>query len=443
MTPQGSSPGNQSSYSSSQQSSCMSPIQNPPQTLEHVFARLSVSDSPFNHPTSDFESNGPSCINGASKISSWNGWRSGVIPTPQSSILCNPYDDRFLHFEALARQSENLALRRLRWFNDLLGRVLFLAKDHHESRILQETLKILTRGEFCIIFLELINYVPELMVDPVGNYVVQRMVEICNEEQLNQIVLSVTQYNFQLVKICLCSHGSRVVEKILEHLTTQEQRGHVILALSQGADVLAKDVSGHRVLLHCLKHFSGEDNKHLLNVIAMKCFRIAIDKTGCCVLQRCLNHAQGGTKKNMIASILLNASVLAEDCYGNYVVQHLLSMKIPGLAKRLVRQLEGNFFFLSCNKYGSNVVEKFFLDSGELDSGELCSTFIISELLHNPKVSKLLVDPYGNYVIKSALLVSKGDFQNALERLIKLNSRIMQSNIYGKKLLAWFYKRKT
>ncbi|XP_020212276.1 pumilio homolog 12 [Cajanus cajan] len=415
----------------------MSPIQNPPQTLEDVFARLCVFGSPFNDPPFNFVANGSSGITGASKISSCNGWGSGVIPTPQSSNLCNPYDDGFLHCDPLARQRENPALRRLRWFSDMRGMVLLLAKDHHESRTLQETLKMLTREEFSIIFLELISHVPELMVDSFGNYVVQRMVEICSEEQLNQIVLSVTQYNFQLVKICLISHGIRAVEKLLEHLTTQEQRSRVISALSPGAAVLAKDVNGHRALLHCLKHFSCEDNKHLLNMVAMKCFWIAIDKTGCCVLQQCLNNAQGGTKKNMIDAILFNASVLAEDRYGNYVVQHLLSLKIPGLAERLLRQLEGKFFYLSCNKYGSNVVEKFFLDSGGL-----CSAFIIFELLHNPNVRMLLVDPYGNYVIKSALLVSKGGVRNALERLIKLNSMIMQSNMYGKKLLAWFHRSK-
>lgn len=41
------------------------------------------------------------------------------------------------------------------------------------------------------------------------------------------------------------------------------------------------------------------------------------------------------------------------------------------------------------------------------DSGEKHSTSIVLELLHNPNVAMLLVDPYGNYVIKSALSASK------------------------------------
>lgn len=77
-------------------------------------------------------------------------------------------------------------------------------------------------------------------------------------------------------------------------------------------------------------------------------------------------------------------------------------MNIPRITENLMRQLEGKFLLLSCNKYGSNVVEKIFLDSGEQ-----YSTRIILELLQNPNVSTLLVDPFGNFVIKTALSVSK------------------------------------
>lgn len=83
-------------------------------------------------------------------------------------------------------------------------------------------------------------------------------------------------------------------------------------------------------------------------------------------------------------------------------MQHLLSLKIPIVTGSLLQQLQGKFSYLACNKYGSNVVEKFFQDSGEVHS-----TRIILELLRDPNVARLLVDPYGNYVIKSALVVSK------------------------------------
>lgn len=56
---------------------------------------------------------------------------------------------------------------------------------------------------------------------------------------------------------------------------------------------------------------------------------------------------------------------------------------------------------LSCNKYASNVVEKL------LQSGEEVSIAIIMELLRSSNASMLLVDPFGNFVIQTALSVSK------------------------------------
>lgn len=86
----------------------------------------------------------------------------------------------------------------------------------------------------------------------------------------------------------------------------------------------------------------------------------------------------------------------------NYVVQHLVGLKLPRVTETLLERLQGSFVTLSCNKYASNVVEKIILESGEEHS-----TKIIAELLRSPSASMLLVDPYGNFVIQTALQVSK------------------------------------
>lgn len=88
--------------------------------------------------------------------------------------------------------------------------------------------------------------------------------------------------------------------------------------------------------------------------------------------------------------------------FSNYVVQHVLGLKERQTTESLLRQLEGNYASLSCNRYGSNVVEKCLLESGEEQS-----TRIIKELLRSPIRSRILVDRFGNYVIQSALSVSK------------------------------------
>ncbi|CBI19436.3 unnamed protein product, partial [Vitis vinifera] len=141
---------------------------------------------------------------------------------------------------------------------------------------------------------------------------------------------------------------------------------------------------------------------YLIKEVAENCFEIATNRSGCCVLQSCVENSQGELREQLMAEIIANALPLAEDRYGNYVVQHLMGLKIPEVITNLLKQFEGTFISLSCNKYGSNVVEKFLIESKDEQSSQ-----IIIELLRSPNVSMLLLDPFGNFVIQSALSVSK------------------------------------
>lgn len=79
----------------------------------------------------------------------------------------------------------------------------------------------------------------------------------------------------------------------------------------------------------------------------------------------------------------------------------MLGLREADITAKLMKQLEGEFMHIACNKYGSNVVEKF------LESGEDHSSQIIMELVGDSNAPMILLDPFGNYVIQSALTVSK------------------------------------
>ena len=83
-------------------------------------------------------------------------------------------------------------------------------------------------------------------------------------------------------------------------------------------------------------------------------------------------------------------------------MQYVIGMKVPHVTSNIIVQLGGSYVTLSMNKYGSNVVEKCLEDAGEEHSAR-----IITEILHDPDLLKVLQDPYGNYVVQSALNVSK------------------------------------
>ncbi|XP_044510840.1 pumilio homolog 12-like [Mangifera indica] len=342
--------------------------------------------------------------------------------------------------------SFSLNIKRRKWLQepihclslgDLGGNIVALAKDQYGCRLLQNTILHMTKEGIDMIFLEMIDHVCDLIVDPFGNYVVQKLVETCSDEQRTQILQMLTKIDFQLVRICLSMHGTRAVQKLLEHLTTLPQISLVTAALMPGIVTLVKDTNGHHVIQHCLKYFPDQYNKYLLNEVVDNCFGIATDKSGCCVLQQCVEKSTGLQRERLIAEIIANAQHLAEDRFGNYVAQHVLGLRIPQITADLLRQFEGHYMHLSCNKYGSNVVERCLIESGEQQSMR-----IVMELLKSPNVCMLLTDPFGNFVIQSALLVSKGLIHDALRNLVESNIPMMRSNMYGKKILAWFDRRK-
>ncbi|XP_031270592.1 pumilio homolog 12-like [Pistacia vera] len=343
--------------------------------------------------------------------------------------------------------SFNLNFKRGQWLQkpfhclslgDLKGNIVALAKDQYGCRLLQNTILHMSKEGIDMIFSEMIDHVCDLIIDPFGNYVVQKLVETCSDEQRTQILQMLTKIDFQLVRICLSMHGTRAVQKLLEHLTTPQQVSLITAALMPGSVTLIKDTNGHHVIQHCLKYFPDRYNKYLLNEVVDNCLGIATDKSGCCVLQQCVEKSKGLQRERLIAEIIANAQHLAEDRFGNYVVQHLLGLRIPQITADLLRQFEGHYMDLSCNKYGSNVVERCLIESAEQQSMR-----IVRELLKSPNVSMLLTDPFGNFVMQSALLVSKGFLHDALRNLVMSNFLVMRNNMYGKKILAWFDGKKS
>ncbi|XP_021297090.1 pumilio homolog 12-like [Herrania umbratica] len=316
---------------------------------------------------------------------------------------------------------------------ELKGQICLVARDQHGCRFLQKKfdLQIITSEEIEMIFLEVKDELHELMVHQFANYLVQKLFEAGTQEQRTELLLVLVSSEQRFVHVCTDVHGTRVVQKFMERVSTPEQRSILLSVLKPIAVTLTIDLHGHHIIEQCLNKFSNEDTKHLVDEIVEHCLDNATDKSGCCVLQQCLAHAKAEARERLLAEITANAFVLSEHPYGNYVVQYVLGMKVPPVTSNLIEQLGGSYVTLSKNKYGSNVVEKCLKDAGEEHSAR-----IITEIMHDPNFLKVLQDPFGNYVVQSALNVSKGDLHNALVQFIQHHYPFLHSHLFGKKVLA-------
>jgi hypothetical protein len=98
-----------------------------------------------------------------------------------------------------------------------------------------------------MIFRETYGNFPDLMVDPFGNYLCQKLLEYSTEEQRTAIIESVAS---DLVGISLNMHGTRAVQKMVDFLAQPRQQKQIrtlIYALSMNVVALIKDLNGNHV----------------------------------------------------------------------------------------------------------------------------------------------------------------------------------------------------
>ncbi|KAL9997303.1 putative armadillo-like helical, pumilio domain-containing protein [Helianthus debilis subsp. tardiflorus] len=179
----------------------------------------------------------------------------------------------------------------------LRGGICKMAKDQNGCRILQAMLERSTMEEVEIVLCEVVSFVADLMKDQFGNYLVQKLVTMCNDGQKLRLVLSLIETPTDIILVCMNPHGyaffflkfildrtnssvtngilfdglcfvgdlfdrTRAVQALLESLNPNQVR-LVVKALCRGAATLAVDPNGHHVIQYCLINFHSDINKVL------------------------------------------------------------------------------------------------------------------------------------------------------------------------------------
>ncbi|KAJ3273502.1 Ribosome biogenesis protein erb1 [Terramyces sp. JEL0728] len=159
--------------------------------------------------------------------------------------------------------------------DDLVGQIYFLCKDQYGCRFLQKQIEELHHTAIKLIFAEIFSHSTELMIgkieinaDPFGNYLCQKLIEFCSDEQRTEIVQRVAP---DLIFISLNMHGTRAVQKLIEAASSPYQIQTITTALNADAVSLIKDLNGNHVIQKCLNKLSSDDNQ--VTVIDLVCIR--------------------------------------------------------------------------------------------------------------------------------------------------------------------------
>jgi uncharacterized membrane protein YgcG len=328
---------------------------------------------------------------------------------------------------------------------ECVGQIFQMCKDQYGCRFLQKKLDEDKTATTCdMIFGEILPEVVELMSDPFGNYLCQKLIEKCTPAQRLAVVRGVSG---SLVQISKNMHGTRAVQKTIEQLGSPEEIRLIREALKGSVVALIQDLNGNHVIQKCIHRLEPNDNQFIYDAVAYHCVQVATHRHGCCVMQRCIDHSSNQQKMQLIEEIKNNALNLVQDQFGNYVVQYVLDLGMESVCEALATNLLGHLYFLSTQKFSSNVVEKC-LKVGNAATVQMMSRElaefqndphhpVFPQTPHDDPLICLLQHPFGNYVVQTALQVAQ---LKAIKEWNMIAARIrplipnLRSNTYVKRV---------
>ncbi|KAI9319721.1 armadillo-type protein [Dichotomocladium elegans] len=307
------------------------------------------------------------------------------------------------------------------------GKIYDLCKDQNGCRFLQKKLEESDSPDHLrMIFEEVQPHFGELMIEPFGNYLCQKLIEHCNDAERDLLVETVAP---DLLKISLNMHGTRAVQRLIEFLSTPQQIHAVTVALDPNVVTLIKDLNGNHVIQKCLHRLSAEHKQFVYNAVSKHCIQVATHRHGCCVLQRCIDYASGAQKDQLVQVITWHALPLVQDPFGNYVVQYVLDLGDIHYTDTLIRCFLEHVCDLSVQKFSSNVIEKC-IRVAEPETRRL----LIAELMSEANIEKLIRDSFANYVVQTCLEYADQDQRVGLVELIRPLLPSIRSTPYGKRI---------
>ncbi|CEP08497.1 hypothetical protein [Parasitella parasitica] len=365
-------------------------------------------------------------------------------PTPLPALQKQPFYpkkktfDNSRKFDHQQHQQQQQQQQQDRYtdakIEDFIGKLYEICKDQNGCRFLQKKIEEKEDGEKNLgtVFDEIHPHFIELMTDPFGNYLCQKMLEKCTHEQRTTIVTTVAP---ELVKIALNMHGTRAVQKLIECLSTPEQIKVVIATLTPNVVRLIKDLNGNHVIQKCLYRLSATNNQFIYNAVCDHCIEVASHKHGCCVLQRCFDHATEAQKNQLVEEIAKHALPLVQNPFGNYVVQYVLELGVDQYSESVIRQFVNHICTLSVQKFSSNVIENC-IRTAQPSTRRL----LIAELVNPAIMEKLLHDSFANYVVQTSLDFADQDQRAELVECIRPLLPTIRTTPYGKRIHSKIFR---
>ncbi|XP_073294653.1 pumilio homolog 12-like isoform X2 [Primulina huaijiensis] len=284
---------------------------------------------------------------------------------------------------------------------DWKGELFWKAMDPIDSSYLSRILRHRKPEDIQLIFSEVKDQICALMFDGIGSSLIICLCGVCDEQQMNQMVSSLTADAHILMLVCLNSHG------------TPKQIYDVISTLLPFMARLVKHQFGYHVIGHFVRIFPkhAKETQSILDAIADIFFEMATDRYGHLLLGELLNSGVFllESRPSILSKLIADVHELSHDTYGCCVVQDVIELGMHDVHREIVAQLNGDFAKMSMHKDAESVVSALMMKSKE----ELAAQ-IYNEIIRSPNFSRVLVDPFGKCLLEEARTRFKETGRNIL-----------------------------
>jgi pumilio RNA-binding family len=310
-----------------------------------------------------------------------------------------------------------------------------LSKDQTGSRYIQQLLDsgLLTLNEIHELFIRILTYTNELTMDPFGNYVMQKLVDLIPEKN-RRILLKELEGKY--LSLSTHMYGCRVVQRLIE-TTGPECQLSIVSELAGHIVECVEDQNANHVVQKLIERLPVEHLSCIVREFIGHIPRMGVHCYGCRVVQRLIEKLTPSTNNGsqadvLIGEILAHLWQLSQDQYGNYVIQHVLTHGSHQHKSVIIQVIASHIVDFSCHKYASNIAEKALLCSNDQASRDLIISAVIGSGGPDSPLQALMKDRFANYVIQRCLEFSHGQQRIVLINILKSNLPLLKGVIYGK-----------
>jgi hypothetical protein len=198
---------------------------------------------------------------------------------------------------------------------------------------------------------KIINSLIEIVNDQFGNYVVQKYIEIIQNDKY-LITSFFERIRPNLYEISIHHYGTRFFQRALEYLTGIYQKIYTTML----NEIL--DTNGNHVFQKILLLFPKNKNQFIYDLLCKIALDVAKLKQGGCIFGRAFECASLEQRRHLVLKILSFFDDLINEEYGNFIIQQIVFLKNNEFNDLVFSSMKVNIGILSKMKFSSNVIDK-------------------------------------------------------------------------------------